>query len=132
MEEKSRVIKYADLRQKISHMDAYSFEETPLKTESTSKKNAHISPAKKRTDTAEGEGIKRNTLSFTIDELVKESETYNSANQKKETKKRFKAKQKGKRKPLLTFSGATVAWIIIAILILTLLVLLILIISGVL
>ncbi len=129
MENKSRVIKYADLRKQISNMDVYSFEDTPTTKKKLPESSAHSTNSqvveKKYTD-----GIKRNTLSLSIDELVKEHEAYDSNSQRRETKHRYKAMKRGEHKPF-SFSLSNFAWLLLIILCLVIAVLIVLVFTGV-
>ncbi len=129
MENKSRVIKYADLRKQISNMDVYSFEDTSTTKKKLPESSAHSANSqmieKKNVD-----GIKRNTLSLSIDELVKEHESYDSNSQRKETKHRYKAMKKGEHKSF-SFSMSNLAWLILIVLCLVIAALIVLVFTGV-
>ena len=130
MKNKSRVIKYADLRKQISNMDVYSFEDTPTTKKKLPPNSTHSlnsQPVEKKPS----DGIKRNTLSLSIDELVKEHESYSSSSQKKETKNRYRQKRKHENK-LSHFSLSTLAWALIVVVSLVVIILVILVLSGVL
>ena len=90
-EDKSRVILYAKLRKKIENMDAYSFSESDV----VRKHSPQYKPSSVeiQDDTFKPK-IKKNTLSLTIDELIKEHEQYNSKEQQKEIKRRFSKQNK--------------------------------------
>ena len=90
-EERSRVVLYAKLRKKIENMGVYSFSETD-----TTKKHLpqYSSTTVDLKDDSFKPRIKKNTLSLTIDELIKEHEQYNSKEQQKEIKKRYSAQNK--------------------------------------
>ncbi len=95
MENKSRVIKYESLRKKIQNMDVYSFEETPEVAR-------HI-PEVKETfpeDDAKlnSETIKKNTLSVSLDQLIKANDDYKEEKEKEETKKSYRKKEKERKK----------------------------------
>ncbi len=128
MSEKSRVILYADLRKKISDIDAYSFEK---KTISSLQDEGKILDEKETgsTDQNTGSGITRNTFSMSIDELIKEHDLHDSKSQKKEVQARYNQARKanrGKRKiPLSTIimwscvSAVLAVFLILLILMLT-------------
>lgn len=94
-EEKSRVLKYADLRTKISRMDVYSFTETKTTRKNLPKHNLAGSPASLETpsESLSDPKIKKNTLSLTIDELLNEK-----SDRKKETSKKLARKEARKKK----------------------------------
>lgn len=95
MENKSRVIKYESLRKKIQNMDVYSFEETPEVAKNIPEvKDFSGSDGKDMTN----ESIKKNTLSLSLDELIKANDSYEEEKEKEETKKAFKRKEKSRKK----------------------------------
>lgn len=95
MENKSRVIKYESLRKKIQNMDVYSFEETPDVAKNIPEvKDISGSDEKDMTN----ESIKKNTLSLSLDELIKANDSYEEEKEKEETKKAFKRKEKNRKK----------------------------------
>lgn len=136
MNEKSRVILYASLRKKISNMDVYSFSETPTVSKNLPKsapRMSHLStdtpipkglPEKPAPEEPRNPGIRKNTLSLSIDELIKENDTYDSKNQEKATKKEFLKKQKSgkpQRKDIIN----RIIWVSIALIVICLLALII-------
>ncbi len=136
MPTKSRVEEFTELRKKISSLDTYSFDESP-----TQKKNLpptsgdHLKPLgednPRKTDTV---GIKKNTLSLSIDELIKEHDSYDSAAQKKEAREMYHKRKKEERRNSKNVFGTLSFWIwvIIIMLIIALMVLVVLVITGVL
>ena len=94
MENKSRVLKYQELRDKISKMDVYSFEQQ----EQLGKEEVIDSfpRSKKKKDN----GIKKNTLSISLDELMAEKENSQAEKEKKEVRKLYKEKKNKEQKHL--------------------------------
>ena len=90
-EEKSRVVLYAKLRKKIESTGTYSFSDNE-----TTKKHLpqYSSTSVDLKDDSFKPKIKKNTLSLTIDELIREHEQYNSKEQQKEIKRRYSARNK--------------------------------------
>ena len=104
-EEKSRDVLYAKLRKKIENMGVYSFSET----DTTKKHLPQYNPSSVEIkDDSFKPRIKKNTLSLTIDELIKEHEQYNSKEQQKEIKRRFSKQNKNNDQNTLI----KVVWII--------------------
>lgn len=100
MSSKSRVILYAELRKKISDIDTYSFDNHALSMAEEEKAVAEDClpdekeiPKPERSD----EGIKRNTFSMSIDELIKEHNLYDTKTQEKETQAKIQKMKKEKR-----------------------------------
>ena len=104
-EEKSRVVLYAKLRKKIENMGVYSFSETDTTKKHLPQNNPSSVEIK---DDSFKPRIKKNTLSLTIDELIKEHEQYNSKEQQKEIKRRFSKQNKNNDQNTLI----KVVWII--------------------
>lgn len=103
MSEKSRVILYKPLRDKIEQMDVYSFEEEKNKKLEEMKKNGQISPDQdliEHKDVSETKGIRKNTLSMSIDELIDEQINIEVQSQKEQAKKEFKKKKAKKNMKL--------------------------------
>lgn len=94
MENKSRVIKYESLRKKISNMDSYSFEETPEVVENIPEVKDTFSQKNKSSSS----GVKKNTLSLSLDELMKENASYHEQKENIESKKIYKKKEKERKK----------------------------------
>lgn len=150
MNDKSRVVKYADLRKKISNIDVYSFEEskdvgknipTPVNmnhkkataefTKITEKPETEVILQEKNLKASKS-GIKKNTLSMSIDELIKEYDTYDSTSQKKDAKARYHKKVKEEKNA--SHKGPSLKawiWVSIGLIIIALIVAIILIIIGV-
>lgn len=130
MSEKSRVLLYADLRRKISDIDAYSFEKKTLssleeedkileetETESTSKNTAS--------------GITRNTFSMSIDELIKEHDLHDSITQKKEVQTRYNQVRKESRRKRKMAVSTIIIWSCVSLVLVVFLILLILMLTEV-
>ena len=95
METKSRVEKYEKLRRKISNMDVYSFEEQ----EDVAK---NLPPVSDASDVSEPEeeipsGVKKNTLSLSLDQLIASNENYHEGQEKKKTKALYKKKKRERK-----------------------------------
>lgn len=107
MAQKSRVVLYAELRKKIEQMDNYSFlEEKESQTSRT--------------------GLKRTTLTLSLEEIAKEQEKFDEKKIQEETKKRFRKSKKEKKHPvdvtrILIISMISVVVIVILVLLIVLL-----------
>lgn len=94
MENKSRVLKYQELRDKISKMDVYSFaQQDELGKEEVI--DLHPRFKKKKEN-----GVKKNTLSISLDELMADKEESQAEKEKKETKRLYKEKKRNTQKHL--------------------------------
>lgn len=114
---KSRVERYSELRKKISQMDDYSFakEDKPASNgEETSK-----------------ETPTRNTLSLSIDELMKEHDSRSDDEKRREVKSRYWERRRKERHQRKAFSMRILAWTLIVLLLVLVIVLIILVITGV-
>ncbi|MFA6861028.1 MAG: hypothetical protein WCR56_01415 [Bacilli bacterium] len=147
--QKCRVVRYADLRKKISNMDVYSFQESQSqKRNLPSSKPVHQKASEasitndvtnyvpgvvnKGDNNVNKDGIKRNTLSLSIDELIKEYDTYDSTTQKKEAKAKYQKKVKEEKKSHHQgFSLATLVWALIGLIMAGIVALIVLVIIGV-
>ena len=130
MSEKSRVILYADLRKKISDIDAYSFDEKSL----SSLENADKILEEKNEDIsvkATSSGIMRNTFSMSIDELIKEHDLYDSKSQQKEAHARYNQVKKSNRVKRKVAFSTIVMWSSISVVLVVFIILLVLILTGV-
>lgn len=87
MENKSRVIKYQELRNKISQMEVYSFTQ-----QEELGKNEPI--FEDETSHRKLEGVKKNTLSVSLDELMAQKDSLQEEKEKKETKQLYREKKK--------------------------------------
>jgi ATP-dependent Zn protease len=94
MENKSRVIKYENLRKQIANMDVYSFEDT----DEVKKNIPDVTPDEDTKEVILTEGVKKNTLSMSLDQLIKSNESYHEELKKEETKKIYKKKKKELKK----------------------------------
>lgn len=96
METKSRVEKYEKLRRKISNMDVYSFEEQ----EDVAKNLPPVSDAKDVSKPEEEipSGVKKNTLSLSLDQLIASNENYQEGQEKKKTKALYKKKKRERKR----------------------------------
>lgn len=92
MEEKSRVILYEDLRKQISNIDNYSFSRTSSSSTSSSEQGMESFVAK-AAETNE-KGIRRNTLTLSIEELLNDNRKYDSHAQEKEMRKKYQNMRK--------------------------------------
>ncbi len=99
MSSKSRVILYAELRKKISDIDTYSFDNHALSMAEEEKTKEESVPSETEVLKPENpdEGIKRNTFSMSIDELIKEHNLYDTKTQEKKTQARIQKIKKEKR-----------------------------------
>lgn len=94
MENKSRVLKYQELRDKISKMDVYSFaQQDELGKEEVI--DLHPRFKKKKEN-----GVKKNTLSISLDELMADKKESQAEKEKKETKRLYKEKKRNTQKHL--------------------------------
>lgn len=91
MSDKKRVVLYADLRKKISNMDVYSFEETDSYRKNIPQVSSDSDEEKESTSSPV---IKRNTLSLSIEDLIKENENYEANKKKNENVEKIKQKHK--------------------------------------
>lgn len=130
MSEKSRVIHYAELRKKISDIDAYSFEKKTLSSLSEDDKALEESDVESNEEKT-GTGITRNTFSMSIDELIKEHDLNDSKSQKKEVQTRYnqvKKENKSKRKVAVS---TIIMWSCVSVVLAVFLILLILMLTEV-
>lgn len=98
MPNRSRVEKYAELRKKIDNMDVYTFDDPDIaqKAEAIreeSMREETIDEAMSPEEVKQAH-IKKNTLSLTIDELIKQHEDYTRTLEKAELEKRVKGAKK--------------------------------------
>lgn len=124
MEEKSRVILYEDLRKQISNIDNYSF--SRLTNAEIEKNEEKVSVSSVENETNE-KGIKRNTLTLSIEELLDDNRKYDSHAQEKEMKRKYQnVKREGKKKvsPSKVIIWVSVSLVVVAFLIFIILVLL--------
>lgn len=114
-EEKSRVVLYAKHRKKIEKIGVYSFSEND-----TAKKHLpqYNQSSVKMIDDSFKPKIKKNTLSLTIDELIKEHKQYNSKEQQKEIKRRYshqnRVNNKNENSKAIKFVWVLIVFLLIA------------------
>ena len=121
MQEKSRVILYAELRKKISCIDNYSFaSENPKENDDKAIEHDEIPVSSPN----ENNVIKRNTLSISIDELIKERDRYDSIAQEKETRKRYHDKKKEEKIKKKISASKVIIWSSISVVVIAFVVLL--------
>lgn len=100
----TRVALYADLREKIERMDTLSFDD-PNRDEKYNLKNQNMpviheqSMSKKELKAGH---IKKNTLSISIEDLIKQNDDYTLALEKKEIDKSFKEIKNNQNKKALS------------------------------
>lgn len=135
MSERSRVEKYAELRKHIDSMDVYTFDDPvviqkaadPVKDESKVSKGEIMTA-----EEIQQAHIKKNTLSLSIDELIKQHEEYTRTIEKAELDRKFKDLRKVKRSAKPKSTGiAWLLWIALAIVVISIAVCLGLIFGGV-
>ncbi len=129
MEKKSRVIKYQSLRKKISNMDVYSFVEQEDVAKNLPPVN-HL--ASEENPLPSSDGIKKNTLSVTLDELIASHENYSQESEKKEIKERYKQKQKERKKKEHTWTQGGILLLVCIPILLIIAVFIVLFVTGVL
>lgn len=99
-ENKSRVVKYAELRKQIALMDDYTFE--PAKKE---EEKISLSVKEEVTEPEEevdfGPGIKKNTLSVSLDRLIEGRNSLDSKEKQLEAKKAYNEKTREKRNKVI-------------------------------
>ncbi len=129
MSEKSRVILYENLRKQIAAMEDYSFEERKKKRLEEKKNLESISDVdnesiQKSKEEMKINGIKKNTLSMSIDELIDEQIAIESQSQKEQAKKEFKKKthKNGKLLNIITWVICGVILLVFIVLIVVLLI----------
>lgn len=128
MASKSRVILYAELRKKISDINQYSFDAKKAPIE---EKKVETEQESKEETKSENSGIKSNTFSMSIDELIKEHNRYDSKTQEKETQTRYHQKKKENKKNKRLSPSTIIIWSSIAVVIVVFFVFLTLILLGV-
>lgn len=129
MSEKSRVILYENLRKQIAAMEDYSFEERKKKRieEKKNLQEPSFDDEKNYNKTQEeikSNGIKKNTLSMSIDELIDEQIAIESQSHKEQAKKEFKKKthKNGKLLNIITWVICGVILLVFIVLIVVLLI----------
>lgn len=97
MPNRSRVEKYAELRKRIDNLDVYTFDDPAVTTKTQFESNSFQAPVQEQPmSTAEVQEahIKKNTLSLSIDELIKQHEEYTRTIAKAEIDKKYKDMKK--------------------------------------
>lgn len=92
-EGKTRVERYADLRRSIERMDTLSFSD-PDRDEKyglNSNRDDYLHDVTITKEQAEDPHIKKNTLSISIDDLIKQNDEYVNTMEQKELDKQYKA-----------------------------------------
>ncbi|HIU70896.1 MAG TPA: hypothetical protein IAC60_04870 [Candidatus Enterosoma merdigallinarum] len=93
MENRSRVERYREHRKKIENMDVYSFADSPTLKRNLPEHGDLYSVDRKK------DGITRNTLNMSIDQLIREHDDYAEEQRKKDIQRRYQEEQKRRRKP---------------------------------
>lgn len=88
-EKKTRVSLYADLRDKISKMDTLSLIEKGVKDEQKPSNNTLMPEIHSQTTEINTNSTKKNTLSISIDEIMKQNDDYTMMMEKKEIDKKY-------------------------------------------
>lgn len=113
-EKETRVGIYADLRSKIDRMDTLSFDDPDRDSKYgiNGKKDPNSIPVIHEESMSRNElgdnHIKKNTLSISIDDLIKQNDDYTMALEKKEIDKKYRSVKKKQRAKL-----GKKSWIII-------------------
>lgn len=140
---KTRVEEYKSLRDQIENIDVYSFDDrskiqSRRETEPLipvhdiyDDEDEECLPPDDTSFTAE-DHIKKNTLSLSIDELIKQHEAYTEALERDEIDKRVKDKKTTsiKSKIRLTFNARFLMWVIIALVIIAVIIIVSLVLGG--
>lgn len=119
----TRVILYSDLRDKIDKMDTLSFDDPDRDKKYGLNGEDSVLPVHHEesmsTEELKTGHIKKNTLSISIDELIKQNDDYTMALEKKELNEKYKnmKKEQGKSrgKKLALYIGIPVAIIVVAV-----------------
>ncbi len=130
MSEKSRVIHYAELRKKISDIDAYSFEKKTLSSLSEEDTTLEVTDAESD-NLKTGKGITRNTFSMSIDELIKEHDLNDTKSQKKEVQTRYNRVKKENRSKRKVAVSTIIMWSCVSVVLVVFIILLILMLTEV-
>ena len=98
MEEKqTRVNLYMELRDEIDRMDTYSFSDPNRRRYTSSSEVPIVHEEAMSEEEVQSGHIKKNTLSISIDELIKQHDEYTSSLEKKELSKKYKEVKKKHR-----------------------------------
>lgn len=117
MEKRSRVERYKELRQKIANMDVYSFQETK-----SVRRNLPPRHEEEVSDAPSEEGIKKNTLTLSIDQLISEHDKALEKEKRKEEKALYARKKwQGNAKRIALVSALVVLFVLAALVVLVVL-----------
>ena len=122
MDRQTRVQKYKKLRQEITQMDTYKFE-NPYRVEDEDENLQDIGMSNEELMT---EHIKKSTLSISIDQIVKAHDEYTSMVAQEKKKNKDKETKKLRFKKMMS----RLSIVLIAILILVIIVLLVILLGG--
>lgn len=123
-DKETRVGLYSGLRDKIEKMDTLSFDDPDRDSKyglnGNSSNVVHEESMSSRQ--LEDQHIKKNTLSISIDDLIKQNDDYTMALEKKEIDKRYKSvkkrqKEKLSKKNLIILVSSCVAFVLLAVII---------------
>ncbi len=113
-EKQTRVNLYTELRNQIDRMDTYSFDDKDRDKKYSSSSIPIIHEEAMTNSEIKTEHIKKNTLSISIDELIKQHDEYTSSFEKKELNKKYKeVKRRKKSSSKKTTTFLTSAWFFI-------------------
>jgi len=113
-EKQTRVNLYTELRNQIDRMDTYSFDDKDREKKYSSSSIPIIHEEAMINSEIKTEHIKKNTLSISIDELIKQHDEYTSSFEKKELNKKYKeVKRRKKSSSKKTPTFLTSAWFFI-------------------
>jgi hypothetical protein len=123
----TRVIIYSELRDKIDKMDTLSFDDPDRDKKYGINGEEPVLPVHHEESMSNEElktgHIRKNTLSISIDELIKQNDDYTMALEKKELNKKYKSirkdQSKSRIKKLALYIGIPVAIIIVAVVLFT-------------
>ena len=122
MDRQTRVQKYKKLREEITQMDTYKFE-NPYRVEEEDENLQDVGMSNEELKT---EHIKKSTLSISIDQIVKAHDEYTSMLAQEKMNKKEKETKKLRFKKLMY----RLSFVLIAVLILVIVVLLVILLGG--
>lgn len=135
MSEKSRIEKYRKLREEIERLDVYSFDDPKRLPKSNRADREPLIPIHDYIEDEEElheQHIKKNTLSLSIDELIKQHEAYTEALEKEEIDKKIKDNKPNRIKAWSeNFQVRYLIWGLIALIIVSITIIVGLVIGGV-
>ncbi len=123
----TRVGRYSDLRNQIDKMDTLSFDDPNRAQKYALNQSGHEGEYVHEPSASQEElhntHIKKNTLSISIDDLIKENDDYTMAMEKKELDRKYKEikkkhRQENRSKVLFIWIGSAVSVIVIIVVIL--------------